>query len=385
MANILRMHAIYIVLLLLVYESFCKIDMANSMDSIDHYESNFEVEKKDKRVKKEKSKMEKVKAKRSKMEKVKAKRSEMEKCMRSPASKHDKNETVSDAFEKIRWNKNNSSSSSSSSSSSDSSDSSAYDISPPKDNLPVLEASKKYDFPNVIVKCVRKGDIALTFDDGVSKVTKDVLDILRRENVKATFFILGNTLDSPVLGEKFAKKILNQMIEDGHVIASHSYSHPDMNTYWPEGIYHEMNRADGLFIKHIGLSPRFMRPPFGNASPRTIQALHDLGYFIIGWNVDTNDWMHTDAPDKSLREFSSKLPDEAKINNIRWQKNGLTELGVKTMINNILDSKIALMHDIHPGISHFLPRLIQHARALGYQFVSMDDCLGGVNPYFESQ
>ena len=52
MANILRMHAIYIVLLLLVYESFCKIDMANSMDSIDHYESNFEVEKKDKRVKK---------------------------------------------------------------------------------------------------------------------------------------------------------------------------------------------------------------------------------------------------------------------------------------------------------------------------------------------
>ena len=348
-----------IVLILLVYESLCKIDVANLLDSIDYYKSNFKIAKKNgKRMRR---------------------CSNLQKAMISPESKHDKNEEAVSPFARIRW--------SNELIPFPSSDFPYSDISKntrTNDNLPVLEASKKYDLPEVIVKCVRRGDIALTFDDGVSKVTKDVLDILRREKVKATFFVIGNTLDSPVLGEEFAKQLLNQMIEDGHVIASHSYSHPDFNTYWPEGIYHEMNRANELFIKSVGISPRFMRPPFGNVSPRTVQALHDLGYFIIRWNVDTNDWMYTDAPEKSFREFSGKLPNEDDINNIRWQKNGLTELGIKTMINNILDSKIALMHDIHPGINMFLPRLIQHARALGYQFVSMDECLGGINPYFES-
>ena len=251
------------------------------------------------------------------------------------------------------------------------------------DNSNVRDASKKYAIPLVIEKCVNRGDLALTFDDGVSLVTQKVLNILREENVKATFFVLGNTLDSSTLGEYLVQNILKQMIEDGHVIGSHSYSHPNFDDYWPEGIQHEMNRSKELFKKHIQRAPRFMRPPFGNVTPRTIQALHDLGYFIIRWNVDTNDWMYINEPQKTILEFSKKLPNEDQINNIRFQKRGLTELGIKTMINNILDSKIALMHDIHTTITNFLPKLIINARTLGYRFVSMDDCLGGINPYFE--
>lgn len=350
-----------ILFLLLAHESIAKIDVANLLDSIDYYKSNFEIEKKGRNYKKG--------------------RPNLEKSTHSPKFTQNKEKITLLPVSKIRWNEEIESHPSSSSF--DTKSSEMAEVTSPKDNLPVQQASIKYGLPTVIEKCVRKGDIALTFDDGVSKITPTVLDILRREKVKATFFILGNTLDSPILGEKFAKDVLNQMIKDGHVMASHSYSHPNFDEYWPEGIYHEMNRANGLFIKLTGKSPRFMRPPFGNVTPRTIQALHDLGYFIIRWNVDTNDWMYTDTPEKSFREFSSKLPDEAKINDIRWQKNGLTELGVKTMINGILDSKIALMHDIHSGIAFFLPRLIQHARSLGYRFVSMDECLGGINPYFE--
>lgn len=361
MGNICKL----LVLILFVSESLCKIDVANLIDSIDYYKGNFEIDKKKKALRME--------------------RSVLEKAMRSPASKHSDNIVAHSPIFKLRWSEETSLSPDSSSDSYYSPSDPIGEKSSPKDDLPLLEANKKYGLPKVIEKCVRPGDIALTFDDGVSKVTKDVLDILRRENVKATFFVIGNTLDSPILGEKFAGEVLNQMLKDGHVIASHSYSHPNFDEFWPEGIHHEMNRAKELFIKHIGKSPRFMRPPFGNVTPRTIQALHDLGYFIIRWNVDTNDWMHTDAPEKSYHEFRSKLPDEAKINEIRWQKNGLTELGIRTMINGILDSKIALMHDIHPGITRFLPRLIKHARALGYQLVSMDECLGGIHPYFESQ
>ena len=337
-----------LVLFLFMSEYLCKIDVTNLIDSIDYHKSNFEIEKK---------------GRRAKVDKSKPRRTE-----RFLNPKHNKKEATRTAISNIGEYEEISSE-------------------PDPiilDNLPVLEASKKYGLPKVIEKCVRKGDIALTFDDGVSKFTQEVLDILHRENAKATFFIIGNTLDSPVLGEDFARDVLNKMLKDGHVIASHSYSHPDFNNYWPEGIFHEMNRTGELFIKHTGKSPRFMRPPFGNVNPRAIQALHDLGYFIIRWNVDTNDWMHTESPEKSFQEFSSKLPDEAKINNIRWQKTGLTEFGVKTIINGILDSKIALMHDIHSGIAIFLPRLIQHARSLGYQLVTMDECLGGINPYFEN-
>jgi peptidoglycan/xylan/chitin deacetylase (PgdA/CDA1 family) len=250
------------------------------------------------------------------------------------------------------------------------------------DSSHVLDASKKFALPSVIQRCINNGDIALTFDDGVGKSTKDVLEILQSEGVKATFFVLGNTLDSSIIGEIFANRTLHQMLEDGHTIASHSYSHPNFDEYWPEGISHEMERAKNLFIKHVGVAPRFMRPPFGNATPRTIQSLHSLGYFIIGWNVDTNDWMHAGAPEKSLKDFTSKLPNSDLIDSIRFQKGGLTDLGMKTMINNILESKIALMHDIHPSIVHFLPPLIKQARKLGYRFVNMEDCLGGINPYF---
>lgn len=337
----------------LFYEStICRIDVANLVDSVDYHKRSFKIDK--------------IKNKKQ----VDGKGRDKLKSMKTYSG--DGNQISNSPFSKIKWNDELFQ---------------TFEFESEKaeqDNSPVREANIKFGLPKVIEKCVRKGDIALTFDDGVSKVTQNVLDILKSENVKATFFIIGNTLDSPILGEEFAKNILTQMVEDGHVVASHSYSHPNFDEYWPEGIQHEMDRAKGLFLKHIGKAPRFMRPPFGNTTPRTIEALHDLGYFIIRWNVDTNDWMYTDAPQKSLTEFSSKLPDEAQINNIRWQKNGLTELGVRTMINGILDSKIALMHDIHAGIVQFLPGLIRHARSLGYKFVSMDECLGGINPYFDN-
>lgn len=347
------MHGILKLLVLshVIYEISCRIDVANLVDSVDYYKRSFMIDKSKKKYKDGKR--------------------GMLKSTKSVPSSGDENYIINSPFSKIRWSDNIEQKTVI--------ESDQFTM----DNLPVREASKKYGFPNVVEKCMRKGDIALTFDDGVSRITQNVLSILKNENVTATFFVLGNTLDSPTLGEEFVKQILTQMIQDGHVIASHSYSHPNFDELWPEGIQHEMDRAKGLFQKHIGKAPRFMRPPFGNATPRTIEALHNLGYFIIRWNVDTNDWMYTTEPAKSLTEFSSKLPEESQINNIRWQKNGLTELGVRTMINGILDSKIALMHDIHSGIVEFLPGLIRHARSLGYRFVSMDDCLGGINPYFE--
>lgn len=344
------MHLTSLILLIsfLGLESLCRIDVTDLIDSVDIYKKKLHSNQKKKKARREKSLLKSYKN----------------------DSSHEDVIISNHVLPQVNWTDESLKSSSSFKNSR-------------LDNLPVLEASKKYGLPLVIDKCVVRGDIALTFDDGVSYVTQKVLDILRQEDIKATFFILGNTLDSTVLGETFAKKILKQMIADGHVVASHSYSHPNFDGYWPEGIRYEMNRSNELFQKHIGKSPRFMRPPFGNVTPQTIKALHDLGYFIIRWNVDTNDWIHKEAPSTLLKEFSSKLPDQQRIDSIKLQKCGLTDLGVRTIINGILDSKIALMHDIHPGIISFLPQLIQHTKNLGYRFVSMQECLGGINPYFE--
>jgi peptidoglycan/xylan/chitin deacetylase (PgdA/CDA1 family) len=245
-------------------------------------------------------------------------------------------------------------------------------------NKSVREVHEMMKFPSVITKCHKKGDLALTFDDGLSGVTLDVIEFLKRENVPATFFIIGQTLELFTIGNRRPAAILESLLENGHELASHSYSHPNFNDYWPEGIECEMNKTAGLFESLIGLRPRFMRPPFGNANEKTIKALHNLGYFIINWNADTNDWLHKNVPEKALLEFTAKVPSIAHLNMIQLQKGP----NQKAALLSALDSKIVLMHDILPNIVDYGPKIIAHARALGYSFVTMSECLGGVNPYF---
>ena len=255
----------------------------------------------------------------------------------------------------------------------------AFEQESPIWNKPVREVHDLMGFPSVITKCHKKGDLALTFDDGLSAVTLDVIEMLKREKVTATFFIIGQTLELRTIGNRQPTAILEALLENSHELASHSYSHPNFNDYWPEGIECEMNKTAGLFDSLIGRKPRFMRPPFGNASERTIKALHNLGYFIINWNADTNDWLHKNTPERALLEFHNKVPSLAHLKMIQLQKGP----NQKAALLNALDSKIVLMHDILPNIVDYGPKIIAHARALGYNFVTMSECLGGVNPYFK--
>ncbi len=245
-------------------------------------------------------------------------------------------------------------------------------------NASVGRVNELMGYPSVITKCFRKGDLALTFDDGLSQVTSEVIDMLKRENVTATFFIIGQTLELNLIGNRKPKEVLESMLRSGHEFASHTYSHPNLDEHWPEGIEYEMRKTGDLFENLTGHRPRFMRPPFGNASERTIKALHSLGYFIVNWNADTNDWLHKNAPDRALLEFTTKVPSLAHVKMIELQKGP----NQKAALFDTLDSKIVLMHDILPRIVEYGPQIIAHARALGYNFVSMSECLGGVNPYF---
>jgi peptidoglycan/xylan/chitin deacetylase (PgdA/CDA1 family) len=194
-----------------------------------------------------------------------------------------------------------------------------------KDALPVLDENKKY--------------VALTFDDGPNdSSTVDLLNILKTDNVKATFFMLGQMVDQN-------PNVTKQVFEDGHEIASHSYSHPQLNTLSTEKLQNEINKTNKAIFEATGSLPKNIRPPYGAIDKKTAAA---IGMPVIQWDIDSQDW-------------KSKNP--GTINNIVKQ--------------NVFNGAIILIHDIHPESVKAVPGLISMLKNEGYEFVTIDQLLSG--------
>lgn len=135
---------------------------------------------------------------------------------------------------------------------------------------------KKYNGPKVAY---------ITFDDGIVRDnTEKILDILREKDVKATFFILGNTISKN-------KDILKRIADEGHSIGNHSYSHRKEIIYKSSnGLINEIERTSELIKETIGKAASLFRPPYGSAAIKGQSYQEALkGYNIIMWNVDSND------------------------------------------------------------------------------------------------
>lgn len=129
--------------------------------------------------------------------------------------------------------------------------------------------------------------LVLSFDDGPNNDTTPLLlDALKKHNVKAIFFLVGANMDNGAL--------LNRMINEGHILGSHSFSHAHLTTITKEELANEVAKVEDLFVKHIGDRPFFFRPPFGETNVTVNNYLQQQGYINIGWNIDTLDWkQHT--------------------------------------------------------------------------------------------
>ena len=119
--------------------------------------------------------------------------------------------------------------------------------------------------------------VALTFDDGPSPYTRQVLSILRQKKVKGTFFVIGSAVAS---NPATARKI----VAEGHEIANHSYSHPIL----PSG--GELSRTNRVIRSTTGFRPCTFRPPYGALDGRLIGDARAQKMKSILWDVDTNDW-----------------------------------------------------------------------------------------------
>jgi peptidoglycan/xylan/chitin deacetylase (PgdA/CDA1 family) len=126
--------------------------------------------------------------------------------------------------------------------------------------------------------------IALTFDDGpYGNSTQQVLAILKNNDVKATFFIVGKN------AEHYPSQV-KQEVAEGYVIGNHTYDHAHAGHLPLAQLKDTVRHAEQILISLTGLRPRLFRAPYGDTSPAMLNELHHEGYVIVDWNVDPNDW-----------------------------------------------------------------------------------------------
>ncbi|GGC94629.1 polysaccharide deacetylase family protein [Enterococcus wangshanyuanii] len=180
--------------------------------------------------------------------------------------------------------------------------------------------------------------ISLTFDDGPNpKTTPKLLDILKEKGVKATFFMLGQNV---VKNEAIVKRA----DEEGHEVASHSYSHPQLTAVDAERIKTEVQNTDKVIYHAIGKLPTDFRPPYGAVDP---DAAAIISKPIIQWSVDSQDWQ-SHSIDKIIQRIHDTEYNDA----------------------------IILMHDIYPETVDAVPIVIDRLRAEGYEIIPTKQLLG---------
>ena len=133
--------------------------------------------------------------------------------------------------------------------------------------------------------------IALTFDDGPDPLyTPQVLDILAKYKVPSTFFLLGQRV------EKYPQ-ITRRIINEGHTIANHSWSHPDLTLLDDKELSHEIFSTEEIIKETVHKETALLRPPYGFISQQKLAKLKRMDYKVIHWSLDSLDWQAKEKED----------------------------------------------------------------------------------------
>lgn len=142
--------------------------------------------------------------------------------------------------------------------------------------------------------------VLLTFDDGPNpRTTPKVLEILRKRNIKAIFFVIG-------LQVKKYPKILKQIADAGHIIGNHTYDHKNLAKLTKEQIEYEVNHTNELIESITGKKVKYLRPPYGALNKAAISFIRREGMSIMLWNIDPNDWKNRNKY-KTLQNLQNQL------------------------------------------------------------------------------
>lgn len=185
--------------------------------------------------------------------------------------------------------------------------------------------------------------VSLTFDDGpVARGTDEILDILKKENVKATFFLVGKMI------EKYPDKVL-RMHREGHEVANHTYSHENLTTLSRDNLMKELNKTRLLIKRITGKDTNLFRPPGGQYNNNVIVAFTLAGYKMILW---------TNYPVDYGTRYSYLIHQR--------------------VISNLKNEDIILLHNGVGATIQALPQIIADIKKQEYEFVTVSTLIDAI-------
>jgi polysaccharide deacetylase family sporulation protein PdaB len=213
---------------------------------------------------------------------------------------------------------------------------------------PAANASINYNIKeHVTYSGVRSKEkkVALTFDDGPdTKYTDQILDILKKQKVSATFFVVGEHAAAH-------KDVMKRIVSNGHELGNHSWDHMDLTKLDEPQLEAELDKTDDIITSITGKPPTLLRPPYGALSKQVID-YSEKSHKIICWSVDTRDWEGISA-ERILENVKKEVkPGAIILQHSAGGKNGNLTNTIKA-----------------------LPQIIAYLKEQGYQFVTVSNLI----------
>lgn len=211
---------------------------------------------------------------------------------------------------------------------------------PPAPEKPSVPPAQPEDDPCKVLTDTGLADkklVALTFDDGPNPdTTSQLLDILKQEQVHATFFVLGSRA-------QYYPELVRRAADEGHQIGTHTYGHKQLTKLTDKERRDEIERANEAIENAVGALPTALRPPYGSYND-DVKA--DAHMPVVMWSVDPEDWKYRDA-----------------------------DTVCEHIVSAVKDGDIVLLHDIYQSSVEGAQKAIQALKADGYTFVTVEQLL----------
>ena len=183
----------------------------------------------------------------------------------------------------------------------------------------------------------------LTFDAGYENgFTPHILDVLKKHQVKATFFLVGNYIST-------SPDLVKRMVNEGHTVGNHTFTHPDMSKISSEeGFHEELEQLENLYEQTTGEKlPKFYRPPQGKYSEENLKMAQQAGYKTIFWSLAYVDW------------YNDKQPTQQEA--------------MEKLLPRIHNGAIILLHSTSRTNSEILDSFLTQLEQMGYSFGELSE------------
>ena len=203
-------------------------------------------------------------------------------------------------------------------------------------NKKLIDENEDIAIGNKESKCVY-----LTFDEGYEAgYTPQILDTLKANDVKAAFFITGHYLNTQ-------PELVKRMIDEGHIVGNHTVNHPSMPDLDNDKLKEEITKLHIAVYEKFGYEMKYLRPPKGEFSERTLALTKSLGYTTVMWSFAYDDW------------------DESKQGRENYAK--------EKILSNVHNGAVMLLHANSKDNTNILAEIIKNIKEQGYEFKTLDE------------